>query len=1038
MAEEGTEQEQKKVKGPADIESEVLSHWKEKDILRRLLRHNEGKPYFRFLEGPPTANAPPGVHHIFSRTVKDTVCRYRNMKGSFVPRMGGWDCHGLPVEIAVEKKLGIENKDQIEKYGIEPFIKQCRDSVFSHIGLWSKMTERLGVVLDLEHPYITMKDDYIESVWWSLKEIWKKGFLDEGHMIVPYCPRCGTSLSSHEVAQGYREVEDPSIFVRFKVKDQENTFILAWTTTPWTLISNVALAVSPDETYLKASYKGSELIFAEKRVGALLKEGEYVVLQRMLGSDLEGTRYEPLYSFAKPDRAAHFVATADFVTMEDGTGVVHIAPAFGEDDFNLGRTYDLPMLQPVKEDGTFSDVVTPWKGRFVKDADPEIIEDLRTRGLLEGVHSYAHQYPFCWRCDTPLLYYARKAFYIRMSRIRELLLSNNEQITWYPGNIKNGRFGKFLEEVKDWNLSRERYWGTPLPFWRCPCGNELMVGSREELKALSGIEHIPELHRPYVDEITIPCKKCGKQMVRVPYVIDCWYDSGSAFFASLHYPFENEEEWKRQFPRDYIAEGIDQTRGWFYSLLAVSTAVFGQPSYRSVICHAHVLDAEGKKMSKSKGNVVDPWKLFESEGADAIRWYLLSSSDPWKPKLFSVEAVRDANRSFLGTLRNVMGFYRTYADLDGYRPGSPVPVNERPEIDRWLLSKLDELVSAVDGFYDRYDLTDAAASIQRFVVDDLSNWYVRVNRRRFWGTESSSDKKAAYDTLSESLKAVSLLCAPIIPFHSEWVYRGLGLPDARDSVHFEPFPEARAGTHDEDLGPAMELVKKIVDLGRAARGLRNIKTRQPLARAVIKGPEPLVEGLLSMIRSELNVRELSFEKDLSGYFERTAEVDPKKLGPRLRAAAGPVKEELLKLDPRELALRVEKGPIDVAVGGTTYQIGKEDLRFHEVLPDRWALGSEGDLEVLLDLEITEELWEEGIAREVVRRVQTMRKDMDLPYDAHINVAMDGERKLISAVEHFRAYIMSETLTDSLVFGPTGSGTEWDLDDGKLVITITVA
>jgi len=1032
--EEAENAKETRASGSVALEEEVLKRWRDLDIIRRLLSHNRGKDYFRFLEGPPTANARPGVHHIFSRTVKDTVCRYRNMKGFYVPRMGGWDCHGLPVEISVEKELGIEHKEQIEEYGIQPFIEKCKESVFSHIDQWSEMTERIGYILDLDDPYITMKDSYIESVWWSLKEIWKKGLLNEGHTIVPFCPRCGTSLSSHEVAQGYREVEEPSIFIKFRVIGQEDTYILAWTTTPWTLISNVALAVHPDEFYVRVRMNGNTLILAEARAKVLLKEGEYEVIQRLMGSDLEGVRYEPLFDFVKPDKPSHYVATAMFVTMDDGTGVVHIAPAFGEDDYNLGVMYDLPMVQPVNSDGTFSDEVTPWKGIFVKEADPSIIKNLEERGLLEGVHHYAHQYPFCWRCDTPLLYYARKGIYIRMSRLRKNLMDNNDMISWYPSNIKKGRFGNFLEEVKDWNLSRERYWGTPLPLWRCECGGEHMVGSIEELKELSGLDHIPELHRPYVDEVTIPCPSCGKDMKRVEYVIDCWYDSGSAPIASLHYPFENREEFEKQFPRDFIAEGIDQTRGWFYSLLAVSTAVFDKPSYLSVICHAHVLDGEGKKMSKSKGNVVDPWEVFASDGADAIRWYLLSSSAPWRPKLFSKEAVMEANRSFLGTLRNVMGFYRTYADLDCYTYSEPTGPRSRPEVDRWLLSRLNLLVRDVDARMEVNDLNGATGLLHYFVVEDLSNWYVRVNRRRFWGSEDSMEKKTAYDTLHESLMTVARLCAPMIPFHSEKIFITLG--GEGDSIHFEPYPVSDPSLIDEELMLKMDLLKKVVELGRAARGAKNTKIRQPLRAAVIKGADPFGGDLESIIRSELNVKSVRFENDLSNFFEITAEPDPKKLGPKLKAASGKVKEELVKMDPRELARVVKETGVDVEVEGQSYHLDSEDFRFHEVLGERWALGSEGDIEVILDLHLDAGLVREGIAREVVRRIQTMRKDMDLQYDARIELRIFGDKDIIDGVESFRNYIMHETLAESMEIDETIDGKGWDLDQGSLKISIS--
>ncbi len=1018
------------------LEEEVLKRWSDLDITRRLLKHNEGKEYFRFLEGPPTANAPPGVHHIFARTIKDTVDRFRTMKGYFVPRMGGWDCHGLPVELAVERKLGIENKDQIEEYGMEPFIKECRKSVFTYIDHWSKMTERIGYVLDLDDPYITMKDSYIESVWWSLKEIWKKGLLEEGHQIVPFCPRCGTSLSSHEVAQGYREVEDPSIFIKFKVASQENTYLLAWTTTPWTLLSNVALAVHPDEFYLRIRYKEQEIILAEARAKVLLDENEYEILQRIMGSDLEGLKYEPLFDFFETEKPGHFVTTAMYVTMDDGTGIVHIAPAFGEEDYQVGVQYDLPFIQAVHPNGTFRDEVKSWKGMFVKDADPLIIKDLEERGLLEGVHNYTHQYPFCWRCDTPLLYYARKSIFVRMSRLRKELMDNNDKINWYPTNIKKGRFGNFLEEVKDWNLSRERYWGTPLPLWRCENGHEHVIGSREEIRELTGGKEIPELHRPYVDQITFSCRECGEEMRRVEYVIDCWYDSGSSFFAALHYPFENQEEFMKQFPRDFIAEGIDQTRGWFYSLLAVSTAVFDKPSYKNVICHALVLDGEGKKMSKSKGNVIDPWDVIGKDGADAIRWYLLSSSQPWKPKLFSEEAVNEVNRSILGTLRNVLGFYKTYADLDGYKPVDRTEPMERMDVDKWLLSRLNSLIEKVNTSMMDFDLTGSAQAIKYFIIEDLSNWYVRVNRRRFWGSEDSMEKRTAYDTLAEALITVSKLLAPFVPFHSEKVYLDLEGDDNLDSIHFENYPEALPNLVDTDLEKKMELLKQVVELGRGSRSSRNVKIRQPLSRAVIKGVEPFGEGLISIIKSELNVKDVIFESDLSGYFEITAEPDPKKLGPKLKAASRKASEQLSEMDPRELARVVKESGIDVEADGQSFHLTEEDFRFHEVLGERWALGSEGDIEVILDLELSDALIKEGIAREVVRRIQTMRKDMDLEYDSRISIKLRGDENVMEGVESFKDYIMHETLADNLEIVDSAEGTEWKIDQGNLTIDIS--
>jgi isoleucyl-tRNA synthetase len=803
------------------------------------------------------------------------------------------------------------------------------------------------------------------------------------------------------------------------------------------LISNVALAVSPDEIYVNISYKGVNMILAEKRARVLMKEGEYVINRKMMGSDLEGIRYEPLYSFVKPDKPAHFVAVADFVTMEDGTGVVHIAPAFGEDDYNLGQTYGLPMVQPVEANGSFSDPVTPWKGMFVKSADPLIIEDLKNRGLLEGIHPYKHQYPFCWRCDTPLLYYARKGYYIRMSQLKENLLRNNARITWYPDNIKDGRFGNFLEEVKDWNLSRERYWGTPLPMWKCEKGHEHMVGSIEELKALSGMDHIPELHRPYVDAVKFPCPQCKGEMTRVSYVIDCWYDSGSAPHASMHYPFENVKEFKRQFPRDFIAEGIDQTRGWFYSLLAVSTAVFDQPSYLSCICHAHVMDAEGKKMSKSKGNVVDPWKIFESDGADAIRWYLLSNSAPWKPKLFAVEGVKEVNRSFLSTVRNVAGFYRTYSQLDGYVPKDRTDPRSRSEVDRWLLSKLNGLFKEANALMDDDNLFQTTALLQSFVVDDLSNWYVRVNRRRFWGEEDSTQKRTAYDTLAEAIDGTARVLAPFAPFHAEKTYMTLGMPSAPDSVHMLPFPLPDISMIDPALETSMAALRRVVELGRAARNNKNLKVRQPLFKCVIKGAGPFSVELSSLIKSELNVKEIDYESDLSKFFEMTADPDPKALGVQFKAASAGIKAKLLEMDPKDLAKAAKAGTVSVEIGGTKYELGSNFFRFHEVLPERWIQGVDGDIEVLLDTTVNEKLILEGISREVVRRIQTMRKDLNLPYDAKIDLTVSGDPDIIKGIEAYRDYIMNETLCSNLVIGDDPKAKDWDLDQGKLRIAIRI-
>ncbi|MCD6383299.1 MAG: isoleucine--tRNA ligase, partial [Thermoplasmata archaeon] len=900
-------------------EEEILRYWKENNLFKKSLERNRGGPYFRFLEGPPTANAPPGVHHIYARTVKDIINKHRAMKGYYVPRMGGWDCHGLPVEISVERELGIQSKEEIEKYGVEKFIERCKKSVFTHIEDWSRATERMGYFLDLNNPYITMDKNYMESVWWSLKTLWERGLLYQDYSIVPYCPRCGTPLSSHEVAQGYRDVTEPSIYVKFKVEGEENLYFLAWTTTPWTLISNVALAVNPDFRYVEVDVGGERLILAEGRLKEVLGEDGYTVIRSFEGSEMEGKRYRPLYNFRDLGFDAHFVILGDFVSLEEGTGIVHIAPAFGEEDFEVGKIYSLPVLQLVNEKGEFVQEVEPWRGMFVKDADPLIIEDLRKRGLLFRVVDYTHTYPFCWRCGTPLLYYARDAWFIKMSSLRDKLLENNEKINWVPDFIKHGRFGNFLKEVKDWTLSRERYWGTPLPIWECAEGHRVCVGSIEELEELSGVR-VEDLHRPTVDPITFPCPKCGKEMRRVPYVIDVWYDSGSAPFASLHYPFENEEEFERQFPRDYISEAIDQTRGWFYSLLAISTAVFEKPSYLNVICLNLILDEKGEKMSKSKGNVVDPWEVFNNEGADALRWYLLVTSPPWKPKNFSRSLVLEAKRRFISVLWNVFTFYKTYAELDGYRGRGEeerVPVERRPAVDRWLLSRLNHLVKQVDDLLMQYNYHPAAEMIEKFVSDDLSNWYVRVNRRRFWKMEKDDDKYSAYDTLHEALHTLSRLLAPFVVFITERIYQEVRLEGEPESVHLADYPEADETKVDESLMERMEVLRRVVGAGREARAASGIKNRQPLKAAYVSGGGEILRDvlrdkeLLSLALGELNVKAIKEVKDEEMVIKR-AYIDGKKAGPRLRGAMKAVMEELKGMDPEEVyrALQ-EKGRIEV-------------------------------------------------------------------------------------------------------------------------------
>lgn len=944
------------------------------------------------------------------------------MKGYRVPRIGGWDCHGLPVELAVEQRLGIKKKEEIETYGMEKFINECKKDVFSHIDEWSKMTERVNNILDLEKPYITMTPNYIESVWWSIKQLWDKDLLYEGFYIVPFCPRCETALSTHEVAQGYRDVEEPSIFIKFKSKDLDNTFFLAWTTTPWTLLSNVALAVNPDEYYAEIEYKDVKFIFAEKRLEALLKKDEYKVINRYLGADLEGKEYEPLFDYATVEagKKAHFIINADFVSMDDGTGIVHIAPAFGEDDYNIGKVYDLPMLQPVKPDGTFTDEITPWKGRFVKDADEEIIDDLRKRNLLEGVHNYTHSYPFCWRCETPLLYYSRKSWFIAMSKLRENLLRNNEMINWYPDYIKYGRFGDFLDNVRDWALSRERYWGTPLPIWECECGHKICIGSFSELEKLSN-QKLPDPHRPFVDEITIPCEKCGKDIKRLPYVIDVWYDSGCAPHASFHYPFESPEIFEARFPNDFISEAIDQTRGWFYSLLAVSTAVFDKPAFLNVICLAHILDRDGFKMSKSRGNIINPWQIFDNEGADSLRWYFLSIGPPDKPKLFSEEAVLEVQRKFLGTLWNVFSFYTTYAKIDGYEYKTPASeVGSRNKIDLWLLSRLNRLVKIVRDRMDNYDYFTAAGEMEDFVIKDLSNWYIRVNRRRFWKTEQDEDKVYGYDTLYETITTLSKLLASFTPFITEYFYQHLernGSDSKIESIHMTEFPQFNEDLINTELENSLVHIKNVVEAGRSARSTSNLKIRQPLSKVVCVSERALESPeLIDIIKTELNVKSVEFKADMDWAKNYNLKLNLKKVGPKFKKELPELKARLEKEPPENVKSQLDKtGTFTINLNGKDLELSNEDILLVEQIPEDYAIGKVADATVLLDTVLTPELTQEATARELVRRIQVMRKDMDLDYSANIDIKYHSPESIAKAADAFSEYIKNETLAKNLTF-----------------------
>ena len=967
---------------PSIVEKEVLKFWEENDIFRKSVEKRKGRRRFVFLEGPPTANGTPHPGHVLTRIMKDVVLRYYTMKGFYVPRRAGWDTHGLPVEIEVEKKLGLKTKQDIEKYGIEKFNRECRKSTFRYENEWIEMTRRVGFWIDMDNPYITLENDYIESVWWSLKQLWEKGHLYKGYKVVPYCPRCGTALSAHEVAQGYKSVTEPSIFVKFKLRD-ENAYFLAWTTTPWTLLSNVALAVHPDEPYLKIKYRGEILILAEERVARLFKGEEYEILDRFMGKELEGREYEPLFTYERPEKKAWYVICADFVTMDEGTGIVHIAPAFGEEDYEAGREYDLPVIQLVKRDGTFDEKVEPWKGMFVKDADPLIIKHLEERGLIFAVQDYTHDYPFCWRCDTPLLYYAMESWFIAVSKFRKQLVENNETVEWHPDHIKHGRFGDFISEAKDWALSRNRYWGTPLPIWRCKkCGNEICVGSVEELKRLS--KEFPEkydLHKPFVDNLEVMCPNCNSRMEREPYVIDCWYDSGSAFFAQWHYPFENQKEFEENFPVDFICEALDQTRGWFYSLMAISTLLFNRAPYRRVLTLGLVLDREGQKMSKSKKNYLDPNYIFDREGADAMRWYFLSTNAPWMPIRFYEDAIKETLGKFILTFWNSYRFYKSYSSLDKFDPTRGyIPIDRRREIDRWIISRLQKLIMEVTENVENFNIHKATRAIEEFVIEDLSNWYIRRSRKRLWVEEESEDKLSCYSTLYDVFLALSKLSAPFIPFMAEMIYQGIRCKGMEESVHLCDYPEADDSLIDEDIEKAMDVAREIADMGRAIRSRAGVKIRYPLGRAIVvceEDVEKKISPLMGLVKEEINVKTVEFSRDTAKYCKE-----------------------------------IERG---------NYLI------------------EEGEkVKLIMDVRLTPELFAEGFSREIVRRIQSMRKELNLDIEDRINTQIAVEEEKIDSLSRWLDYIRGETRSENIDFTSQPGGDlvkEWKIGDTTVKIGI---
>lgn len=998
----------------AHKEKEISGFWKEIDILKKSIENREGKDTFVFYEGPPTANGKPGIHHVIARTLKDTVCKHKVMQGYKVKRKGGWDTHGLPVEIEVEKKLNFRKKQDIEDYGISKFNEQCRESVFTYEKLWREMTERMGYFIDMDHPYITLDNNYIETVWWILDQFNKEGYIYEGHKILPYCPRCGTGLASHEVAQGYKEMKSNTVTVAFKRKDAEEYF-LVWTTTPWTLASNVALAVHPEVTYIKAKSQGNVFILAKALANKLLGE-DYEILGECKGKDLEYVEYEQLMPFLHPNKKAFFVTVADYVTTEEGTGIVHIAPAFGEDDYQLGRKYDLPFLQPVDEEGKYTG--TPWEGRFVmsEDLDVDIIKWLSKEGKLFKKEKMVHNYPHCWRCSTPLIYYAKPSWYIEVTKLKDQLVANNNTVAWFPDYVGEKRFGNWIENIKDWAISRTRYWGTPLNFWRCEdCGHIISIGSRKELvkKAIEGIDQSIELHRPYVDGVHIHCEKCNGTMSRVPEVLDVWFDSGSMPFAQQHYPFENQEEFQEQFPADFICEGIDQTRGWFYSLMVISTFVKGVAPYKSVLVNDLILDKDGQKMSKSKGNTVNPFELFDQYGADALRWYLLYVSPAWTPTRFDEEGLKEVLSKFFGTLRNVYTFFALYANTDDVDPRDFfVEYKDRPEIDRWILSKYHHLVKKVNEEMEVKDLNRAVRKIQYFVNEDLSNWYIRRNRRRFWASDLTEDKKAVYNTTYEVLEGISRLVAPFAPYISEELYKRL---TGNLSVHLADYPVCNEELIDEKVEERMDLIKNLVGLGRSARAAEQIKVRQPVQKVVIDGKyKDLIFDLVPLIQEELNVKEVDFEKDLSDFMDYSLKPNFKVAGPILGPKIKSLGKALSQLNAVQAASRLEAGEsLTLTLDGEEVEIKRDFVQINISAKEGFKVEMEDNLFVILDTNLTPDLMDEGYAREFISKIQQMRKNANFEVVDHINIYYNGDEDITRAVEKFEEYIKKETLAESI-------------------------
>ncbi len=994
-------------------EHNISEYWQKIDLLNKSITSRDNNKAYIFYEGPPTANGKPGIHHVMARTLKDLTCRYKTMQGYQVKRKAGWDTHGLPVEIEVEKKLNLKDKHDIESYGIESFNKQCKESVFQYEKLWRDMTERMAYLIDLDNPYITLDNDYIESVWWILNKFFKEGYIYEGHKILPYCSRCGTGLASHEVAQGYEEIKTETVIAKFKLKDKDEYF-LAWTTTPWTLPSNVALTVNPKEIYLKVK-QNDEIYYVGKVLANKVLGEDYEVLEEMKGKDLEFVEYEQLIPFINVEEKAFFVTLADYVTTEDGTGIVHSAPAFGEDDYNTGMRYGLPVVKPVSEDGKFTE--TPWEGKFVMDADLDIILWLKEQGKLYKKERVAHNYPHCWRCKTPLLYYAKPSWYIEMTKLKDKLVENNNGVNWFPSFVGEKRFGNWLENINDWAISRSRYWGTPLPIWRCnDCGHIDSVGSRKELveRAIEDIDENIELHRPYVDDVHLKCDKCGGTMTREKDVIDVWFDSGAMPFAQHHYPFENKDIFFDElFPADFINEGIDQTRGWFYSLIAISTFVTGKSPYKNVLVNDLVLDKDGKKMSKSRGNTVDPFELFDQYGADVLRWYLIYVSPPWVPTKFDEDGLREVESKFFRSIRNVYNFFSLYANTDGVDPREFfIEYKDRPELDRWILSKYNSLLKEVEANMDIFELTKVVRDIQEFVIEDLSNWYIRRNRRRFWSTELDDDKKAVYNTTYEILVGLCKIIAPFVPFISEELYRNL---TDEESVHISYYPKANEELINIEVEEKMDLVRNLVGLGRASRESVKIKVRQPLKEVVIDGKyEKQIKDLIPLIMEELNVKEVVFEKDLSQFMNYSLKPNFKVAGSILGKKIKSFGKVLNELNAHDTVEKLESGEkLVLNLDGEDTEIEKDYVLVTISSKEGFDVAMENNLFVILDTTLTPDLINEGYAREFVSKVQQMRKNNGYEVLDNINIFYDGSDEIKAALDEYEEFIKSETLAKSI-------------------------